>query len=115
MEHLDDEWSLDLEAIRSQVRDGNFAVRPHAMQHAVKEGFLVEHMVHVVLHGVIVEVYPERQRGLLYADVVVENISLPLHVVCEHPHPKAPVDFVTAYVPDTEVWETPTRRRRKRK
>jgi hypothetical protein len=81
----------------------------------VKEGFSVDDMIHVILHGVIVEVYPDRQRGLLYADVVVEGISLPLHVICEHPHPEAPVDFVTAYVPDAEVWETPTRRRRKRK
>lgn len=114
MEHPDDEWTLDLEAARSQVREGNFAVRPHAMQHAVKEGFSVEDMVYVVLHGVIVEVYPERQRGLLYADILVEGISLPLHVVCEHPHPEATVDFVTAYVPDAEMWETPTRRRRTR-
>lgn len=115
MELDDDEWALDLEAVRTQVRAGNYAVRPHAMQHAVKEGFSVDDMIHVILHGMVVEEYPQRQRGLLYADVIVEGIVLPLHVVCEHRHLDAPVDLVTAYVPDTKEWETPTRRRRKRR
>lgn len=34
-------------------------------------------------------------------------------VVCEHRHPEETVDFVTAYIPSEEEWETPTRRRRK--
>ena len=35
----EDEYSIDLDALRRQVTDGNFALRPHALQHAVKEGF----------------------------------------------------------------------------
>jgi len=107
------EWTFDLEAIRSQVQDGNYAVRSHAMQHAVKEGFSVRDMVQVVLHGVLVEEYPQRQRGL-YANVLVEEMAMPLHVVCEHRGSDMPVDFVTAYIPAGEEWETPTRRRCKR-
>ena len=114
MSCLNNEWTFDLEAVRFQVCRENFAVRPHAMQHAVKEGFSVDDMVYVVLHGVLVEEYPLRRRGLLYADVVIEGITLPLHVTCEHRHADAPVDFVTAYVPETEEWEMPTRRRRRR-
>ena len=45
MEHGDHGWTFDLEAVRLQVQDGNYAVRPHAMQHAVKEGFSVRDMV----------------------------------------------------------------------
>jgi len=104
-----------LGAVCFQVRAGIFAVRPHAMQHAVKEEFSIDDIVHVALHGVIVEEYPQRQRGLLYADISVEGITLPLHVVCEHRHPDAPVDFVTAYIPRTNEWETPTRRRRRQR
>ena len=114
MEHGDRGWTLDLEVIRSQVQDGNYAVRSHAMQHAVKEGFSVKDMVHVVVHGVLVEEYPQRQRGLLYADVSVDELIVPLHVVCEHRGPESVVDFVTAYIPAEEEWETPTRRRRRR-
>jgi hypothetical protein len=114
MEYGDRGWTLDLEAIRSQVQDGNYAVRSHAMQHAVKEGFSVRDMVQVVLHGVLVEEYPQRQRGLVYSDISVEEVIVPLHVVCEHRGPDVAVDFVTAYIPADEEWETPTRRRRKR-
>jgi hypothetical protein len=83
------------------------------MQHAVKEGFTRDDVSHVVLSGVVVESYPERKRCLFCANVVVEGITVPLHVVCEHHEPEEPVDIVTAYVPSEEKWETPTRRRRK--
>ena len=84
------------------------------MQHAVKEGFSVRDMVHAVLHGLLVEEYPERQRGLVYADISIEDVIVPLHVVCEVHGRDAAVDFVTADIPEGEEWETPTRRRSKR-
>jgi hypothetical protein len=115
MEHGDHGWTFDLEAVRLQVQHGNYAVRPHAMQHAVKEGFSVRDMVHAVLHGLLVEEYPERQRGLVYADILVEDVIIPLHVVCEHRRRDEPVDFVTAYIAAGEEWETPTRRKRKKR
>jgi len=65
MEHGDHGRTFDLEAVRLQVQDGNYAVRPHAMQHAVKEGFSVRDMVDAVLHGSLVEEYPARRRGLV--------------------------------------------------
>ncbi len=114
MENIDGEWVFDLAAVRSQVNTGNFAVRPHAMQHAVKEGFPIDSVAQVILRGLVVETYPQRRRCLLYADVVIEGVALPLHVVCEHRTPNAPVDIVTAYIPNAEMWETPIRSRRKR-
>jgi hypothetical protein len=109
----EDEYAIDLGILRQQVADGDFALRPHAMQHAVKEGFTKEAMLQAVLHGVVVETYPERNRCLLFANVTLEGLTLPLHVVCEHLSPTAPVDFVTAYIPSDMEWETPTRRRKK--
>jgi hypothetical protein len=110
----DEEQSIDIEALRRQVANDNFALKPHAMRHAVKEGFTEDDMVHVALNGVIVEFYPERKQCLLYADIIIEGIRMPLHLVCEHYHPDEPVIFVTAYIPSEEEWETPTQRRRKR-
>lgn len=104
----------DIDTLRQQVEDGNFALRLHAIQHAVKEGFTKEQMVHVVLNGSVIERYPERKRLLFYADVTIEGAKMPLHVVCEHKNSKAPVDFVTAYIPNQQEWETPFRRRRKK-
>jgi len=113
--HPGDGHEIDFDALRHQVADDNFALRPHAMQHAVKEGFTRDDVTRVVLAGMVVESYPERKRCLFYADVVVEGITMPLHVICEHHEPQEPVGVVTAYVPSEEEWETPTRRRRKRK
>lgn len=113
MNDPEDEYKIDLNALRRQVADGNFALRPHAMRHAVKEGFTEEDMLRVVFQGTVIETYVERNRCLLYAHVTLEGLRMPLHVVCEHFHSDAPVDFVTAYIPSEEEWATPTRRRKK--
>ena len=105
---------IDLTALRTQLQAQNFSVRPHALQHAVKEGFTVEDMVHVVMRGKFIEAYPDRQRILLSSTVMIEDVHLTLHVVCEHRFAESPVDFVTAYIPNAETWETPTKRRKKR-
>ncbi len=113
MNGQEDEYEIALDTLRQQVMDGNFSLRPHALQHAVKEGFTTAAMLQVVLHGGVVEMYRERNRCLLWTNVRVEDLLLPLHVVCEQLHPNAPVDFVTAYIPSDSEWETPTRRRKK--
>ena len=61
----DDVGQINLDALRHQVVNGNFALRPHALQHAVKEGFTQDAMLQVVLQGRMVEDYPERSRCLL--------------------------------------------------
>jgi len=114
MELTDDQWTLNWEAFMAHIEAGDFSVRPHAMQHAVKEGFTIGDIVDVTRRGLILEVYPERRRCLIYADVVVEGMHVPLHVICEHRKPDDPVDFVTAYIVADADWETPTRRRRRR-
>ena len=109
-----EQQEINVEALRRQIADGNFAMRPHAMQHAVKEEFTQADVVHVALNGLLVESYPARCRGLFYANIRIEGITVPLHVVCEHRHSEASVDIVTAYVPAKAEWMTPTRRRKKR-
>ena len=108
------ERPINIDALRRQVTDGNFALGPHAMQHAVKEGFTQRDMVYVALKGRIVETYTDRKRCLLYADVTIEGLKVPLHLVCGHRCPDATVVFVTAYIPSGEEWETPVRRRKTR-
>lgn len=45
MSGQEDEYRIDIDALRRQVGDGNFALRPHAIQHAVKEGFTEDAML----------------------------------------------------------------------
>ncbi|MDI6776614.1 MAG: DUF4258 domain-containing protein [Syntrophales bacterium] len=105
---------MDIGALHFQISNGNFAIGSHAIQHAVKEGFTKEDMIYAILNGSVIERYPGRKRCLFCADVIIEGLTMPLHVICEHLHPKSPVDFVTAYIPSEEEWETPTQRRRKK-
>jgi hypothetical protein len=103
---------MELEEIQRKVEAGQYAVRPHAVIHAVKEGFTEADMVYVVRHGKIIEEYPERYRCLVYAEVPLSaRTSLPLHVICDYWDAEE-IHFVTAYVPDSEFGETPVTRRK---
>ena len=108
---------MDIQTIRRRVQSGNYLVKIHAIQHALKEGFGREHMVEAVLNGTIIEVYHKDQRVLVCGrSVLFEDVPIYLHVVCEYADPVY-IEFVTAYIPDEIQWESPTftRRRRKRR
>ena len=108
---------MDIQTIRRRIQAGNYLVKIHAIQHALKEGFEREHMVEAVLNGTIIEMYHEDHRVLICGrSVLPENVTTYLHVVCEYVDPVY-IEFVTAYIPDESQWELPTftRRRRKRR
>ena len=106
---------MDIEIIRDRVRVGNYLIKSHAVQHALKEGFERRHMVEAVLKGTIIEEYPDDQRMLICGkSSFLQNVDIYLHVVCEYADPVY-VEVVTAYIPDEIEWEKPPFRRRKRK
>lgn len=106
---------MNIEIIRKRVKAGNYLIKSHAIQHALKEGFNRKHIVEAVLNGKIIESYPDEQRALICGKTSLsENVTIYLHVVCEYADPVY-VEFVTAYIPDEEQWESPPFRRRKRK
>lgn len=98
---------MDLQTIRESLQSGHYRVKSHAIQHAVKEGFQVEHMVEAILNGRIIEEYPEDLRVLICGrSTLSEKIVMYLHVVCECTDPSA-IEFVTAYIPDETKWQSP--------
>ena len=106
---------MDIEIIRRRVRDGEYLVKSHAVQHALKEGFERKHMVEAVLGGRVIEEYPDQQRALICGNIVLsEGLEIYLHVVCEYADPVY-AEFVTAYVPDEREWQSPPFRRRRGK
>jgi hypothetical protein len=106
---------VDILSLQRRVRDGNYLVRGHAVQHALKQGFERQNMVDAVLGGAIIEVYPDDQRALICGQTALTgSTTVYLHVVCEYADPVY-VEFVTAYIPDDPEWEQPPIRRRKRK
>ena len=105
---------MDIEAIRARVRDGNYLVKTHAVQHALKEGFERSHIVEAILGGTVIEEYPDDRRVLICGRATIgENLSIYLHVVCECADPVY-TEIVTAYVPDESQWGSPPFERRRK-
>lgn len=103
---------MDVEIIRERVRTGDYLIRSHVVQHALKEGFERRHIVEAVLNGRIIEEYPDDQRVLICSSTTMAgDLDLHLHVVCEYADPVY-TEFVTAYIPDESQWESPPFRRR---
>ena len=69
-------------------------------------------MVEAVLNGRIIEEYPDDQRILISGTTLLENITVHLHIVCEHAD-SVFIEFVTAYIPDKHQWENPPYQRRR--
>jgi hypothetical protein len=106
---------VDVEIIRQRVRHDRYLIKSHAVVHALKEGFDREHMVEAVLSGTIIEDYAADKRALICGKTSLSpNVDIYLHVVCEYADPVY-VEFVTAYIPDQQDWESPPFRRRERK
>jgi hypothetical protein len=105
---------VDIETIRGRLREGNYLIKSHAIQHAIKEGFERRQMLEAVMNGRIIEEYPDDQRALICGSVALtENVNIYLHVVCEYADPVY-AEFVTAYIPDELQWMNPPFRRRGR-
>lgn len=106
---------MDIEIIRQRVRDDHYLIKSHAIIHALKEGFDRRDMVEAVLGGAIIEDYADNERALICGRTSLSpNVDNYLHVVCEYADPVY-VEFVTAYIPDEQEWESPPFRRRARK
>jgi hypothetical protein len=106
---------LEIDDIRERIRRGNYLIKSHAVIHALKEGFEREHMVDAVLSGMIIEEYPDEYRVLICGKTGLSGATdIYLHVVCEYAD-SVYVEFVTAYIPDQQQWESPPLRRRKRR
>jgi len=106
---------VDIEIIRERLRKGNYLIKSHAVQHALKEGFERTHMVEAILAGTIIEEYPDDQRVLICGKTsLAKTTDVYLHVVSEYAD-AIYVELVTAYIPDEQEWEQPPLRRRKRK
>lgn len=105
---------MDLEAIlKKQIQAGTYSVRPHAVQHALAEGFSPKHIAEAIQNGRVIESYSDRNRCLVCGRArLTARVNIDLHVVCDYGDHDM-LDIVTAYVPDSEVWETPPTKRRR--
>lgn len=105
-----DSSGFDIQSLRRDVNQGRRRLRitTHAQVEAFKDGLLLADLRYVFDHGEVIEVYPEEQRGLLYAHL--KEYDLPAHIVVEETLEEGVI--VTAYIPDRGQWIADQRRRR---
>ena len=88
-----------LEELRPLVRDGRYRICPHALRHAMCEGFTEQDMVGAVLYGKELLRYTQDARLLVLGYIHPSpQVKIPLHVVLEYAKPRH-VDVVTAFIP----------------
>jgi hypothetical protein len=91
---------VDIEHIRAKILSGQFTIYTHAMVEAMKDGLTGDDILYVVLHGKIIEEYPERNRCLLYATV---PHGMPVHIVVDYSWEEE-YEITITYIPDSREW-----------
>ena len=84
--------------------DGQYSISDHAIMEARKDGIepdTVEKLEWIAINGEVIEEYIDRERILIYADLVEQN--LPVHIIVDYSFWEEPV-IVTSYVPDSRYW-----------
>ncbi len=104
--------AFKLDELRADVASGKRPLRitSHAQMEAFKDGLLLMDLRYTFENGEVIEVYPDDNRALLYADLPQYN--LPVHIVVKDT-PKEGI-IVTAYIPDRGRWIANKRRRKRR-
>jgi hypothetical protein len=105
---------MNLQRIRELMRSEKIELDlslPHALTEARKDGLTTEDLEAAVMMGEVVEDYGERVL-LLY---VVEDYRIPFHLVLEFISGDDFATVVTAYIPDSRLWESDWKTRRKPK
>jgi hypothetical protein len=97
------------EQIRNNIRAEKYEYYLHALTEGKKDGVEPEDILYVLLNGKIIERYPDRQRSLVYGEMMN---GLPLHVVCNYADPDM-IYIVTVYIPSDAEWICNYQQRRK--
>jgi hypothetical protein len=71
---------MEIDAIRTSIRKGNFFITDHALSEGFKDGISGADMLHVIQTGKIIERYPDRRRCLIYGR---NADTIPIHVVVD--------------------------------
>jgi hypothetical protein len=92
---------MRLDVIQAKVRAKQLRIATHALTEASKDGIRATDIAYGILHGTVIERYPERNRLLIYA--TLPTYKLPLHIVCDYTSPTEIV-VTTVYIPSRAQW-----------
>jgi hypothetical protein len=102
-----------LDDIRRHIESGNHRFTIHAFERCVERGIAPEEVKHAIIHGEIIEEYPEDKYGPSCLILGKARNGKILHVHCA----SGPVWIITAYEPtlSPDEWDPEFRKRRREK
>jgi Domain of unknown function (DUF4258) len=102
-----------LDEIRSKITDSRFEFSKHAADQTLLRGIRVQEAREAIIHGEIIEDYPDDKYGPSCLILGFTQAHRPLHVQCSYPF-RALIKIITLYEPDPEIWIDFRTRRRNR-
>jgi len=96
--------------IFEQIRAGDVRFTLHAHQEMAAENLTLADVYEGLMHGQMIENYPEHRRGACALFNGVAPAGRPIHIVCTTANPVLIV--ITVYEPKPPKWLTPTQRNR---
>ncbi len=100
---------ITIEKIRNFIQNEKYEFYTHAITEGKKDGVEPEDIIYVLLTGKIIEEYPDRQRVLVYGEMIN---GIPLHVICNYSDSDI-LYIVTIYIPSDDEWTCNYQKRKK--
>lgn len=96
--------SLTLDFIKAEIRQQSYEISLHADEERLADGLLVSQVEFILLHGELIEDYPDDPRGASCLVLGFTPTGMPVHVVCgknraEH------LLLITVYIPAMPKWK----------
>ena len=100
---------ITIEKIRNFIQNEKYEFYTHAITEGKKDGIEPEDIIYVLLTGKIIEEYPDRQRVLVYREMLN---GIPLHIICNYSDSDI-LYIVTVYIPSDDEWTCNYQKRKK--
>lgn len=101
---------MDIKWIRTQVADGNYEFRLHALERASERGIYPVEIKEALFDGEIIEDYPNDKRGYSCLVYGKSKGGKAIHLVCGIAYDR--LWIVTVYEPDILDWIDPKTRKK---
>lgn len=103
---------IDIESLRKLNRPEQIAITEHARQRLLERGIAVSDIVRCIAEGEIIKQYEDDKPFPSCLILGMAANDSYIHVVVSHDDEF--IYLITAYYPDTEVWEADFRTRKER-